>query len=69
MTWSGLAIWEQLRSMFALRPFRRSYTYCERLDVMGSDKWRLDDRDDAKPATYQPDERARRSEYSLHIGS
>ena len=69
MMWDGIqASWKQLRDKFALGSFRLSDTDRERLDVIGTEIWRVGQRDDLRPAAFHPDQRERRSEFSLHIG-
>jgi hypothetical protein len=69
MMWNGIvASWKQLKDKFALRSFRFFGSDREHFDVTGTEIWRIGQRDDLRPSAFHPDERARRSEFSLHIG-
>lgn len=69
MIWYGFAArWKRLGETFVLRSSRSSGSDRARLDVIGTDTGRVGQSDGLPPAAFRPDERARRSEFSLHIG-
>ncbi|RBP18350.1 hypothetical protein DFR50_101295 [Roseiarcus fermentans] len=69
MMWKAIeASWKRFRTAFALTSFGAPDSDRAGLDVVGTDLWRVGQRDDTQPEAYHPDERARRSEFSQHIG-
>jgi hypothetical protein len=63
MKWRRIeASWVELKDKFALWPFRLSK------DDRGAEMSRVSQSDDSQPAAFHPDDRGRRSEFSLHIG-
>jgi hypothetical protein len=59
--------WKQLKEKFVLQWFTPTDHDGKSLELIGAERsW--DDRSDAQPATFHPDGRGTRSEFSLHIG-
>jgi hypothetical protein len=68
MKWSrNEASWMQLKDKFAFWPFRLSDD-SEGFGLIGVEISRVSQSDEPQPAAFHPDERGRRSEFSLHIG-
>ena len=69
MKWSRIeASWVQLKDKFALWPFRLSDDDRESFGLIGAEISRISQTDDSQPPAFHPDDRGRRSEFSLHIG-
>ena len=68
MKWDQIQVsWKQLKEKFVLQWFRVTDDYGKSLELIGAEmSW--DDRSDAQPAAFHPDDRGKRSEFSLHIG-
>ncbi len=69
MKWSQIeASWMQLKDKFAFWPFRLSDDDSESFGLIGVEISRVSQSDEPQPAAFHPDDRGRRSEFSLHIG-
>jgi len=68
MNWDQIQVsWKQLIESFALRWFRVTDDNGKSLELIGAEmSW--DDQRDAQPTAFHPDDRGKRSEFSLHIG-
>jgi len=68
MIWDLIQVsWKQLKEKFVLQWFRVTDDNGESLELIGAEMSR-DDRSDTQPAAFHPDDRGKRSEFSLHIG-
>ncbi len=69
MKWNRIvARWKQLKDKFAFRLFRLSDHDSERFGLIGAEISRVAQSDKSQPPAFHPDDRGRRSEFSLHIG-
>ncbi len=69
MNWDQIqASWKQLKEKFVLQWFRVTDDNGKGLQLIGAEMSR-DDRSVTQPAAFRPDDREKRSEFSLHIGS
>ncbi len=69
MKWSQIeASWKQLKGKFAFRPFGLSDDDRESFDLIEAEISRAGQNDESQSAALRPDDRGRRSEFSLHIG-
>jgi hypothetical protein len=69
MKWSRIeASWMQLKDKFAFWSFRLSHDDSESFGLIGAEISRVSQSDESHPTAFHPDERGRRSEFSLHIG-
>jgi hypothetical protein len=59
--------WKQLKEKFVLRWFRVTYDNGKGLHLIGAEMSR-EGQSDAQPTAFHPDDRGKRSEFSLHIG-
>ena len=68
MNWDQIQVsWKQLKEKFVLQWFRVTDDNGKSLELIGAEmSW--DDRSDAQSAAFHPDDRGKRSEFSLHIG-
>ena len=68
MKWDRLQLsWKQLIEKSVLHWLRVKVDDGNSLELMGAEmSW--DDRSDAQPTAFHPDDRGKRSEFSLHIG-
>ena len=69
MNWDQIQVsWKQLKEKFVLQWFSVTDDKGKSLELIDAEmSW--DGRSDAQTAAFQPDDRGRRSEFSLHIGS
>ncbi len=69
MNWDQIqASWRRLKGVFAFQWFRVTADSGKGLELIGAET-SSDGRSDAQPTAFQPDDRGKRSEFSLHIGS
>jgi hypothetical protein len=69
MIWDLIqASWKQLKEKFVFQWFRVTDDNVEGLELIGAEMLR-DSQTEAQPMAFRPDEREKRSEFSLHIGS
>ncbi len=69
MKWSQIeASWMLLKDKFSFWPFRLSDDDSESFGLIGVEISRVSQSDEPQPAAFHPDDRGRRSEFSLHIG-
>ena len=69
MKWNGIeASWKQLKDVFASRPFRLSDHDSQIFHLIGGELSGTSHGDESPTTVFRPDDRDRRSEYSLHIG-
>ena len=69
MKWDRIAAsWRRLKDKLDLSPFRSSDDDRERSDLIGAGLSRVGQSDALQPAAFHPDDRGKRSEFSLHIG-
>ena len=68
MNWDQIQVsWKQLKEKFVLQWFTVTDDDSKSLELIGAERsW--DDRSDTQPAAFRPDDRGKRSEFSLHIG-
>jgi len=68
MNWDQIQVsWKQLKEKFVLQWFRVTDDNGKSLELIGAEmSW--NDRSDTQPAAFHPDDRGKRSEFSLHIG-
>ena len=59
--------WKQIKVKFVLQWFRMNDDNGKSLELTGA-KISWDDQSDAQPTAFHPDDRGKRSEFSLHIG-
>jgi hypothetical protein len=68
MNWDEIReSWEQLKEKFVLRWFRVSDDNGKGLQSIGAEMSR-EGQSDAQPTAFHPNDRGKRSEFSLHIG-
>ncbi len=68
MKWDQIQVsWKQIKDKFVLQWFRVNDDNGKSLELTGA-KMSWDDQSDAQPTTFHPDDRGKRSEFSLHIG-
>ena len=58
----------QLKDKFAFWSFRLSHDDSESFGLIGAEISRVSQSDESHRTAFHPDERGRRSEFSLHIG-
>ncbi len=69
MLWNRIAVnWRQIKDQIVFRGIRWSYGDSQRFDLIGTEISRVSQSDGLQPAAFHPDDRGRRSEFSLHIG-
>jgi hypothetical protein len=69
MKWNQIeASWKQLKDKFGFRPFRLSDDDSGSFNLIGAEISRIGQSEESQPAIFRPDDRGRRSEFSLHIG-
>jgi hypothetical protein len=69
MKWTRIEMnWRRLKDKIVFRGFRLSDGDSQRFDLIGAEISRVGQSDGSQPATFRPDDRGRRSEFSLHIG-
>ncbi len=69
MKWTQIeASWKQLKDRFAFWPFRLSDDDSESVGLIGAEISMVGQADGPQTAAFHPDDRGRRSEFSLHIG-
>ena len=69
MKWNGIeASWKQLKDVFASRPFRLSDHDSQIFDLIGGELSGTSRSDESRTTVFRPDDREKRSEFSLHIG-
>ena len=69
MNWDRIeASWQQLKDKFVFWPSPLFDDGSERFDLIGAEISRIGQNDEPQPTTFRPDDRGRRSEFSLHIG-
>ena len=68
MNWDQIQeSWKQLKEKFVLQWFRVTDDNGKSLELSGAEmSW--DGRSDTQPTAFRPDDREKRSEFSLHIG-
>ena len=68
MKWERIRVsWKQLEKKFVLWWFRVTDDNGKGLELIGAEMpW--DGQSDAQPTAFHPDDRGKRSEFSLHIG-
>jgi len=68
MNWDQIQVsWKQLKEKFVFQWFKVTHDNGNGLELIGAGmSW--DDRSDAQPAAFHPDDRGKRRESSLHIG-
>jgi len=59
--------WKQLKDKFLLQWFRVTDDRGKGLELIGAEMSR-DGQSDAQPTAFRPNDRGKRSEFSLHIG-
>ena len=68
MNWVQIQVsWKQLKEKLALRWFRVTDDSGKSLELIGAEMSRYG-QTDAQPTAFHPDDRGKRSEFSLHIG-
>ncbi len=68
MNWDQIQVsWKQLKEKFVLQWFRVTDDNGKGLQLIGAEMSR-DNRSVTQPAAFHPDDREKRSEFSLHIG-
>jgi hypothetical protein len=68
MNWVQIQLsWKQLKEKLALQWFRVTDDNSKSLELSGAEM-SSDDRSDTQSAAFRPDDREKRSEFSLHIG-
>jgi hypothetical protein len=68
MNWDRIQVsWKQLKEKFMLQWVRVTDDNGKSLELSGAEM-SSDDRSDTQSAAFHPDDRGRRSEFSLHIG-
>jgi hypothetical protein len=69
MNWDQIqGSWKQLKEKFVFRWFRVTDDNYNGLNLIGEEMSRYG-RSDGQPKAFRPDDREKRSEFSLHIGS
>ena len=68
MNWDQIQVsWKQLKGKFAFQRFRAMDDNSKDLELISA-KMSRSGQSDAQPTDFRPDDRAKRSEFSLHIG-
>ena len=68
MKWDQIQLsWKQLKEKFVLPSFRVADDNGKSLELIGAEMPR-NDQSGAQPTAFHPDDRGKRSEFSLHIG-
>ena len=68
MNWDQIQVsWKQVKGKFVFRRFRAMDDDGRRLELFSA-KMSRDGQSDAQPTAFRPDDRAKRTEFSLHIG-
>ena len=68
MNWDQIQVsWKQLKEKLALQWFRVTDDSGKSLELIGAEMSRYG-QTDAQPTAFHPDDRGKRSEFSLHIG-
>ena len=68
MNWNQVQVsWKQLKEKLALQWFRVTDDSGKSLELIGAEMSRYG-QTDAQPTAFHPDDRGKRSEFSLHIG-
>ncbi len=69
MKWTRIEMnWTRLKDKIIFRGFRLSHGDSHRSDLIGAKISGGGQGDQSQPAAFRPDDRGRRSEFSLHIG-
>jgi uncharacterized protein YbdZ (MbtH family) len=69
MKWNRIESgWKQLKDKFAIWPFRSSDDVSGSFGLIGGETSRFGHSDESQTAAFHPDDRGKRSEFSLHIG-
>ncbi len=69
MKWGRIEInWRLLKHKIVFRGFRLSDGDSQLFERIGAGISRVGQSDQSQPAAFHPDDRGRRSEFSLHIG-
>jgi hypothetical protein len=69
MKWTRIAMnWRQLKDKIVFWGFRLSDGDSQRFDLIGAEISRVGQSDESQTTAFHPDDRGRRSEFSLHIG-
>ena len=69
MKWNRIeTCWKQLKDKFAMWPFRWADDVSESSGLIGAGTSRVGHSDESQTAAFHPDDRGKRSEFSLHIG-
>jgi hypothetical protein len=69
MIWDLIQVsWKQLKEKFVFQWFRVTDDNVEGLQLIGAEMLR-DSQTEAQSMAFRPDDREKRSEFSLHIGS
>ena len=68
MNWDQIQVsWKQLKEKFVLQWFRVTDDNGKGLELIGAEMSRYG-QSDTQPTAFRPDDRGKRSEFSLHIG-
>ena len=68
MNWDQIQVsWKQLKDKFVFQWFSVTDDNGNGLELIGAEMSR-DGQSDAQPTAFHPDDRGKRSEFSLHIG-
>jgi len=68
MIWDLIQVsWKQLKEKFVFQWFRVTDDNYKGLELIGAEMLR-DGQSDGQPKAFRPDDRGKRSEFSLHIG-
>jgi hypothetical protein len=68
MNWDQIQVsWKQLKGKFVFQRFRAMDDNGKGLDLINT-KTSRGGQSDAQPTAFRPDDRTKRSEFSLHIG-
>ena len=69
MNWDQIQVsWKRLKEKFVLLSFRAADDNGKSLELIGAEMpW--NSQSDGQPKAFRPDDREKRSEFSLHIGS
>ena len=69
MKWRRIEInWRLLKDKIVFRGFRLSDGDSQLFELIGAEISRVGQSGQSQPAAFHPDDRGRRSEFSLHIG-
>ena len=69
MNWDQIQVsWRRLKDVFVFQWFRATADRGEGLELIGAET-SSDGRSEGQPKAFRPDDREKRSEFSLHIGS